>query len=87
MHYNHKVLKINDEEALKKENIKIEDSNKGFDENIKKLKNLNDSIEHEMTEIDKTYEKVEKEITKLYEIKREKFKKEEDDLKDKLKKM
>ena len=38
-HSNHKVLKIDDEESLKKENITIENSNKKFDENIQKLTN------------------------------------------------
>ena len=38
-----------------------------------------------MSEIDKTYEKVDKNTTKSYEIKRKKLKKEEEDLKEKLK--
>ena len=38
-----------------------------------------------MSEIDKTYEKVDKDTTKSYEIKRKKLKKEEEDLKEKLK--
>ena len=38
-----------------------------------------------MTEIDKAYEKVDKETTKSFEIKRENLKKEEEDLKEKLK--
>ena len=84
-HTDHKVLKIDDEESLKKENITIENSNKEFDENIQKLTNLKNSIEHEMSEIDKAYEKVDKEATKSFEIKREKLKKEEEDLKEKLK--
>ena len=84
-HSNHKVLKIDDEESLKKENITIENSNKEFDENIQKLTNLKNSIEHEMSEIDKAYEKVDKEATKSFEIKRDKLKKEEEDLKEKLK--
>jgi len=78
-------LYIDDEELLKKENISIEDSNKTFDSNIQKLNNLKNSIEHEMAEIDKIYEKVDNETTKSYEKKREKLKKEEEDLKDKLK--
>ena len=84
-HSNHKVLKIDDEESLKKENITIEKTNKEFDTNIQKLTNLKNSIEHEMSEIDKAYEKVDKETTKSYENKREILKKEEEDLKEKLK--
>ena len=76
---------IDDEELIKKENISIEDSNKTFDSNIQKLNNLKNSIEHEMAEIDKIYEKVDNKTTKSYEKKREKLKKEEEDLKDKLK--
>jgi len=70
---------------LKKENITIENSNKEFEANIQKLNNLKKLIENEMTEIDKTYDKVDKETTKSYEIKREKLKQEENDLKEKLK--
>ena len=70
---------------MKKENITIENSNKEFEANIQKLNNLKKLIENEMTEIDKTYDKVDKETTKSYEIKREKLKQEENDLKEKLK--
>ena len=84
-HSNHKTLKIDDEDALKKENITIENSNKEFDSNVQKLNNLKNLIEHEMEEIDKTFEKVDKETTESFKIKIEKIKKEEDDLKEKLK--
>ena len=46
---------------------------------------MKQSIEHEMSEIDKAYEKVNKEMTTSYELKREKLKKEEEDLKEELK--
>ena len=85
LHLNHKLIKIEDEEELKKENISIENSNKDIELNIQKLTNLKKTIEQEMTEIDKTYEKVDKETTKYYELKREKLKKEEEDLKETLK--
>ena len=84
-HENHKILKISNEENLKKENIKIDDPSKDFDNNIQKLNNLRNKIEKEMIEIDKRYEKVDNEVTKSYEIKIEKLKKEEEDLKEKLK--
>ena len=70
---------------LKKENIKIDDPSKDFDNNIQKLNNLRNKIEKEMIEIDKRYEKVDNDVTKSYEIKIEKLKKEENDLKEKLK--
>ena len=85
LHPNHKVLKIDDEESLKKENITIENSNKNFDANMHKLNNLKKSLENEMVEIDKRNEKVDNEITKSYEQRREKLKKEEEDLKEELK--
>jgi len=85
LHNNHKILKINDEESLKKENITIEFSNNEFDENVKKLNNLKNLIENEMEKIDKRYEELDKETTNSYEIKREKLNKEENDLKEKLK--
>ena len=70
---------------MKKENITIENSNKEFDENIQKLTNLKNSIANEMSVINNTYEKIDKEATKFFEMKREKLKKEEEDLKEKLK--
>ena len=76
---------IDDIEELKKENITIEDSNKEFDDNIKKFNNLKDTIDYEMKEIDKEYDKICEEITKSYGIKRERLKNEENDLKDELK--
>jgi len=55
LHSGHKLIEINDEELLKKENITIESSIKDFDEIIKKAETLKKSIEKEITEIDKLY--------------------------------
>ena len=85
LHHNHKVLEIYDEEALKKENITIDNSTKEFDDKIQKIDNLKNSIQHEMIEIDKTYENIDNQVTKSYKIKIEKLIKEENDLKEKLK--
>ena len=85
MHEDHKILEITDEEALKKENLTIENTKNEFDIDIKKLEELKNKIENEMKEIDNTYIKVDKETTKSYELKREKLNKEESDLKEKLK--
>ncbi len=85
IHDGHKVLRIDDEESLKKENITIENSSQEFGTKIEKLNNLKNLIEKEMTEIDKTYDKVDKETTKFYEMKRDKLNKEEENLKEKLK--
>ena len=77
------MLKISDEDELKKQNITIEDSKKEIDANIEKLNKLKNSIEKEMIQIDKAYEKVDKEITKSYELKREKLKNEVTKIKEK----
>ena len=85
LHKNHKIIKIDDEEELKKENISIDNSTKEFDDKMIILTNLKNSIEHEMLEIEKSYEKVNKETTESFELKRKKINKEEQDLKEKLK--
>ena len=85
IHKNHKLLRINDEEELRKENISIEGSSKDLEVNKNKLEELKNKIEGEMVKIDKLYDKVDNEVTKSYEIKHEKLKKEENELKDKLK--
>ena len=85
LHLNHKILDKDDEESLEKENITIINSTQEFKTNLEKLINLKALIEKEMAEIDKTQKKVDKETSKSFEIKREKIKKEEDDLKEKLK--
>ena len=59
IHLDHSVLEITDEEALKKENLTIENTKNDFDQNIKKLEDLKKLIEKEMQEIDNTHKKVE----------------------------
>ena len=85
MHKNHKLVQIDDEETLKKENISIKDSFKDLDTNIQKLTKIKNNIINEITEINKAYEKVDKETTESYKIKKENLEKEEKDLKEKLK--
>ena len=85
LHNGHKILRIEDEESLKKENITIDNSTKEFDGNIQKLNKLKELIEEEISKIDKEYERVDNETTKSYKIKIEKLNKEENDLKEKLK--
>ena len=70
LHNNHKLLRIDNEEQLKKENISIEDSSKDFNENKNRIEELKNKIENEIIEIDKLYDKIDKEITKSYEVKR-----------------
>ena len=85
LHQKHKILRIDDEENLKKENLTIEFSQKEFDADIQKLDILKNSIEKEMMAIDKEYERVNDETTKSFNSKREKLKQDEEDLKDRLK--
>jgi len=85
IHNKHKILKIDDEEALKKENISIEDSTKDFSENKDKIEEIKNKIEKEIIEINKSYDKVDKEVSESYKLKHEKLIKEENKLKDKLK--
>ena len=74
IHNKHKILKIEDEEALKKENISIEYSTKDFSENKDKIEEIKNKIEKEI------------EVSESYKLKHEKLIKEENDLKDKIKK-
>ena len=85
IHNNHKIIRIEDEEELKKEKMSIEDCSKDFDENKNRIEELKKKIENEIKEINKLYEKVNKEVIKSYKIKHEKLIKEENELKDKLK--
>jgi len=84
IHNNHKVLSIDDEENLQKENITIENSAKEFNNNIQKIITLKGTIEKEILELDKLYEKVNSETTKSYKLKHEKLIKEENEIKEKL---
>ena len=61
LHKNRKIIKIEDEEALKKENFTINKSVKEFDDNIQKLIKLKNTIEDEMIKIDRAYEKADNE--------------------------
>ena len=58
LHKNHKIVKIEDEDALTKENIAIDLSTKDFDNNIEKLTNLKKQIEDEMEKLIKLMKKL-----------------------------
>ena len=85
LHKEHKLLRINEEEELKKENISLNNSSKEIEENKNKLEELKNKIEKEKIKLDNLYDKVNNEVTKSYEIKHENLLKEENELKDKLK--
>ena len=84
LHKGHKVIPIEDEETLKKENININDYIKEFDESAKSVMNIKDKIENEIQKINELYEKMDKETTKSFELKHEQLIKEEKEIKDKL---
>ena len=71
MHCGHKLLEINEEEALKKENISITDSKKEFEEIISKTVELKEKIEQQINEINNLYEKVNKEVTSNFQMNHE----------------
>ena len=73
MHNGHKVIPIEDEEVLKKENLNINDYIKGFDEFSKNVINIKEKIENEIKKINESYEKINKETTKSFELKHEKL--------------
>ena len=82
---NHKVLPINDEEELKKENISIESSLNEFSANFDKLIILEEKIENEILKLDKLYNDIDDNITKFFNIQKDKLAIEENSLKDNLK--
>ncbi len=84
MHKEHTLLELSDEEALKKENISLEAYEKEINEYLNKTLNLKNSIENEIKEIDKQYNKVISDISKSFKEKHEKLMKEENELKEKL---
>ena len=84
IHDGHKILEINDEESLKKENITIDISKREFNDILQKATSLRDKIEKEINEINQLYEKVNKQVKNSFELKHEKLIKEENNLKEKL---
>ena len=84
LHNGHKVVRIDDEETLKKENISINDYIKDFDIYTQEITNIKDKIESEIKKINISYENVDKEVTKSFKLKHEQLIKEEKDMKDKL---
>ena len=83
-HNGHKVIPIEDEETLKKENISINDYVKEFDINAQNVINIKNKIENEINNINISYDKVDKETSKSFELKHEILIKQEKEIKDKL---
>ena len=84
LHNNHKVVQIEDEETLKKENINIKDYIKEFDESAKNVITIKEKVENEIKKINELYEKMDLETTESFKLKHDKLKEEEKEMKDKL---
>jgi len=84
MHPGHKVIEIDDEESLKKENLTIEPVREEFNLLTEKTKELKNKIEKEIEKINNLYENVNNEVTKYFKDKHEILIKEENELKEKL---
>jgi len=85
LHKDHKLLPIDKEESLKKENITLDILSKEFNDKLQKINNIKEKIEKEITKIDNLYDKIFNEVTKSYKGKIEILINEENKLKDKLK--
>ena len=66
MHSNHKSLLINDEESLKKENLRIENYSNEFMENYNKIIKLNELIKSEITLLDELFKETETKINNFF---------------------
>ena len=84
IHRNHNLIKIEDEERLKKENLTIDSSSKSFNETYRKAKNLKEQIESEIFKINEQYDKIMKEISKSFELKHENLISQENSIKENL---
>ena len=84
LHENHKLIPIDNEELLVKENITIDYSAKQYNEINQNLLQIKNNIEKEIIKIDKLYDKIYDEITHSYQKKIEKLMQIENDLKEKL---
>ena len=83
-HKNHKLIPINDEESLKKENISIEDFIDELNKYFEKINKLKEKTENEMIKLDNLFYKSSKDLAKSFEEKHLALTKQEDDIKEKL---
>ena len=78
------MISIENEESFKKENIDLDSAINECNGYTDKIKKLKEKIENEIEVINDAYDKIDKEITKIYEEKYQKLKEEENNLKEKL---
>ena len=84
MHKNHKLISINDEESLRKENIKIEDCIGEFNDFFQKINNLKEKTENEIAKLDEIYIKTNKDLANSFEEKHLILTKKENDMRENL---
>ena len=84
LHNNHKLIPIDDEESLKKENITIENSIIEFNEHYEKINILKNKTENEMIKLDNLYDKANKDLSNSFEEKHLNLTKQENEIRDKL---
>ena len=82
LHSGHKIILINDEESIKKENIKIEIL--VLDKYYQKIAKLGNTIEKEINKINSIYDKLNNELTQSFLKGHEQLIKEENDLREQL---
>ena len=79
-HNNHKIILIDDEESLKKENLTFDFTTKEFNEKKEKINNLKGKIEQEIININNSYDVVFNNISKSFELKHKQLYEKEKDL-------
>jgi len=82
LHAGHKIILINDEKSIKKENIKIEIL--VLDKYYQKIVKLGNTIENEINKINSIYDKLNNELTQSFLKGHEQLIKEENDLREQL---
>lgn len=84
-HEGHKLILINDEETLKKENLTLDSISSDFDKVNEQILNLSKEVQEEIIKIDNLYQSTNKKVTEFFEEKRKKLLEEQNNLIDKLK--
>jgi len=77
-------LEISDKESLKKENINLDNSINEYNEVTQNIMVLKYKIENEIDKINNLYEKVNNNLTKIFQKEHEKLLKKESDLRERL---
>ena len=68
-HNKHKIVLIDDEESLKKENITFDFAKTEFDKKKNTINNLKEKIEQEIININNSYDTIFNNISKSFELK------------------